>query len=213
MAADVAFRHLPIPSTRPDDCTADSCTLSLSIGWHDCMPFPGSHSVDRRIGAPHTWPLAAAARVSRSRPVSADRIAHDSRLTRTGLGTHYQRSPCFGMSFVAGAGRRGFAPAPPGFIAWCLSRCWARCRKTDEKGGCRSIPPYRSVEATETALGLLPSVGPWGHGQNREGTDSIMKWRGPRYKPSLQWCSIRARFSSVAPGSVIKTVVTPTAAR
>ena len=40
-----------------------------------------------------------------------------------------------------------------------------------------------------------------------------MKWRGPRYKPSLQWCSIRARFSSVAPGSVIKTVVTPTAAR
>ena len=61
MAADVAFRHLRIPSTRPDDCTADSCTLSLSIGWHDCMPFPGSHSVDRRIGAPHTGPLAAAA--------------------------------------------------------------------------------------------------------------------------------------------------------
>ena len=74
-------------------------------------------------------------------------------------------------------------------------------------------PLYRSVEATESALGLLPSVGPWGHGQNGEGTDSIMKWRGPRYKPSLQWCSIRARFSSVAPGSVIKTVVTPTAAR
>ena len=80
------------------------------------------------------------------------------RLLVTGLSTHYQRSPCFGMSFVAGAGRRGFAPAPPGFIAWCLSRCWARCRKTDEKGGCRSIPPYRSVEATETALGLLPSI-------------------------------------------------------
>src|SRR5277367_2309954 len=43
------------------------------------------------------------------------------------------------MRFVAGAGCRGFAPAPPGFIAWCLSRCWARCRKR-MKGGCRSIP-------------------------------------------------------------------------
>jgi hypothetical protein len=28
------------------------------------------------------------------------------------------------------------------------------------KKGCRSIPP-RSVEATESALGLLPSVWPW----------------------------------------------------
>ena len=58
-------------------------------------------------------------------------------------------------------GRRrvqGLCPRTQGFIAWCLSRCWARCRKTDEKGGCRSIPPYRSVEATESALGLLPSI-------------------------------------------------------
>jgi hypothetical protein len=106
----------------------------------------------------------------------------------------------------------GALPPPPGFIACCLSRCWACCGWT-KKGMPHSIPRYRSVEATESALGLLPSVGPWGHGQNGEGTDSIMKWRGPRYKPSLQWCSIRARFSSVAPGSVIKTVVTPTAAR
>jgi len=105
----------------------------------------------------------------------------------------------------------GALPPPPGFIACCLSRCWACCGWT--KKGMPKHPPYRSVEATESALGLLPSVGPWGHGQNGEGTDSIMKWRGPRYKPSLQWCSIRARFSSVAPGSVIKTVVTPTAAR
>ena len=27
-----------------------------------------------------------------------------------------------------------------------------------KKGGYRSIPPYRSVEATESALGLLPSI-------------------------------------------------------
>jgi hypothetical protein len=31
-------------------------------------------------------------------------------------------------------------------------------QETDEKGGCRSIPPYRSVEATESALGLLASI-------------------------------------------------------
>jgi hypothetical protein len=62
------------------------------------------------------------------------------------------------MRFVAGAGCRGFAPAPPGFIAWCLSRCWGSLQETDEKGDAESIPPYRSVEATESALGLLLSI-------------------------------------------------------
>jgi hypothetical protein len=30
--------------------------------------------------------------------------------------------------------------------------------RIDEKEGCQSIPLYRSVEATESALGLLPSI-------------------------------------------------------
>ena len=30
--------------------------------------------------------------------------------------------------------------------------------RIDEKEGCQSIPLYRSVEATESALGLLPSM-------------------------------------------------------
>jgi len=51
----------------------------------------------------------------------------------------------------------GALPPPPGFIACCLSRCWACCGWT-KKGMPHSIPRYRSVEATESALRLLPSI-------------------------------------------------------
>jgi hypothetical protein len=54
------------------------------------------------------------------------------------------------------AGSGGFAPAPPGFSALVPLPMRALCRQTDERG-CRSIPP-ESVEATESALGLLPSI-------------------------------------------------------
>src|SRR5258708_36899174 len=54
------------------------------------------------------------------------------------------------------AGCGGFAPAPPGFSALVPLPMRALCRQTDERG-CRSIPP-ESVEATESALGLLPSI-------------------------------------------------------
>src|SRR6516162_9692012 len=70
----------------------------------------------------------------------------------------YERTPSNGGKVGGGLAYGGFAPSPPGFIALCLSRCWAHCRKRDEKGGCRSIPLYRSVEATESALGLLLSM-------------------------------------------------------
>ena len=53
---------------------------------------------------------------------------------------------------VPGSG--GFAPAPPGFSA--LVPLPMRGLYPRGKKGCRSIPP-RSVEATESALRLLPS--------------------------------------------------------
>jgi hypothetical protein len=53
---------------------------------------------------------------------------------------------------VPGSG--GFAPAPPGFSA--LVPLPMRGLYPRRKNGCRSIPP-RSVEATESALRLLPS--------------------------------------------------------
>ena len=47
------------------------------------------------------------------------------------------------------------------------------------------------------------------HGQNAEGTQRHNGSAGARgCRPSLQWCSFRARSFSVAPGCVIKTVVT-----
>jgi hypothetical protein len=47
-------------------------------------------------------------------------------------------------------------PRPQDFALWCLSRCGLSVGR-QLKGGCRSIPP-ESVEATESALGLLPSI-------------------------------------------------------
>src|SRR5437016_14309068 len=55
---------------------------------------------------------------------------------------------------VPGGG--GFAPAPPGFIA-LVPVPMRGLYKPLVKKGCRSLPP-RSVEAAESALGLLPSI-------------------------------------------------------
>jgi hypothetical protein len=59
-------------------------------------------------------------------------------------------------AWVAGAACRGFAPAPPGFCALVPLPMWALCRQPAERG----MPqhPPASVEATESALGLLPSM-------------------------------------------------------
>jgi hypothetical protein len=53
-------------------------------------------------------------------------------------------------------GSGGFAPAPPGFIALMPVPMRGLCQRLMKKGCC-SIPP-RSVEAAESALGLLPSI-------------------------------------------------------
>jgi hypothetical protein len=55
---------------------------------------------------------------------------------------------------VPGGG--GFAPAPPGFSALVPVPMRGLYPPLIKKG-CRSIPP-RSVEAAESALGLLPSM-------------------------------------------------------
>ena len=62
----------------------------------------------------------------------------------------------------------GFAPAPPGFSASVPVPMRGLDPQVMEKG-CHSIPP-RSVEATESALGLLPSseIPDQGSGQSGE---------------------------------------------
>jgi hypothetical protein len=80
------------------------------------------------------------------------------------------------------------------------------------KGGRRSIPLV-SVEATESALGLLPSVGPWAVGKARKELWGICCAGDQGTGRVCSGAQVRARFSSVAPGYVIKTVVTPAAAR
>ena len=73
--------------------------------------------------------------------------------------------------------------------------------------GCLSIYPHRSVEATESALGLLPSVGPWGHSGEGGRNELYNQVAGTKvqaeFAVALESC---LGFKSVAPGSVIKTV-------
>jgi hypothetical protein len=61
-----------------------------------------------------------------------------------------------GRDYGAVAGGGGFAPAPPGFSALVPVPMRGLYQQLVKKG-CRSIPP-RSVEAAESALGLLPSM-------------------------------------------------------
>jgi hypothetical protein len=60
-----------------------------------------------------------------------------------------------------------------------------------------------------SSTGCSPVWGHMAHGQNVEGTQRHNGGAGVRgCRPSLQWCSSRARSSSVALGCVIETVVT-----
>jgi len=61
-----------------------------------------------------------------------------------------------GREYWAVPGGGGFAPSPPGFSA-LVPVPMRELYQHLVKKGCRSIPP-RSVEATESALGLLPSM-------------------------------------------------------
>src|SRR5260370_30349216 len=69
-------------------------------------------------------------------------------------GTHYERTPAFGAE--AGCGAGALPPHPQDFALCCLSRC-GLCAGRQMKGGMAQHPPG-SVEATESALGLLPSI-------------------------------------------------------
>src|SRR6202051_440520 len=70
---------------------------------------------------------------------------------------HYERAPVLQKEgWVAGVACRGFAPAPPGFCAFVPLPMRAFCRQTAERGMLQHPPG--SVEATESALGLLPSI-------------------------------------------------------
>jgi hypothetical protein len=60
-----------------------------------------------------------------------------------------------GKRVLGGVSGGGFAPAPPGFGALVPVPMRGLYPQVIKKG-CSSIPP-RSVEATESALGLLPS--------------------------------------------------------
>ena len=70
---------------------------------------------------------------------------------------HYERAPVPQKEgWVAGAACGGFAPAPPGFNALVPLPIGSFCEQM-AKGGMPQHPPG-SVEATESALGLLPSM-------------------------------------------------------
>ena len=70
--------------------------------------------------------------------------------------THYERAPRSSQSSSATHACGGFAPAPPGFSALVPLPIESFAGQI-AKGGRRSIPLV-SVEATEAALGLLPSI-------------------------------------------------------
>jgi hypothetical protein len=78
-------------------------------------------------------------------------------MTKNPVRMHYERAPVLQKEGWWPAKPAGALPPHPQDLAlWCLSRCWAFASR-QLKGGCRSIPPG-SVEATESALGLLPSM-------------------------------------------------------
>jgi len=58
--------------------------------------------------------------------------------------------------WIAGAACGGFAPAPPGFSALVPLPMWGLLPADMDKGMLQH--PLASVEATESALGLLPSM-------------------------------------------------------
>ena len=80
-----------------------------------------------------------------------------TQLMTTGQCTHYERAPCLRrQSASATHACGGFAPTPQDLALWCLSRLGVS-RGPDSGRGTQEHPPV-SVEATESALGLLPSI-------------------------------------------------------
>jgi hypothetical protein len=78
---------------------------------------------------------------------------------------------------------------------------------------CRENPAF-SAYFGNNAAEFLCSVRPWAHEQNAEGTQGIMRRRGLWVTGRVNsGAHCRARSCSVAPGDVIRTVVTPGAAR
>src|SRR3984885_7443450 len=71
--------------------------------------------------------------------------------------THYERSPILEERLRHAQGCRGFAPAPPGFFAWCLSRCWTCCERMDEKG-MRKHPPIDRSRPLSRRSGCFPAL-------------------------------------------------------
>ena len=69
---------------------------------------------------------------------------------------HYERAPVVRHEAMGVETDGGFAPVPPGFSA-LLPLPIRSFFEQIAKRGCRSIP-LESVEATESALGLLPSM-------------------------------------------------------
>jgi hypothetical protein len=70
---------------------------------------------------------------------------------------HYERAPVLQKEgWIAGAACGGFAPAPPGFSALVPLPMWGLLPADMDKGMLQH--PLASVEATESALGLLPSM-------------------------------------------------------
>ena len=124
---------------------------------------------------------------------------------------HYERAPVLQQEGMGGEACGGFAPAPPGFNALVPLPIGGFCKHT-AKGGCRSIPLHRSRPLSRSS-GCFPV---WGHGTWAKRGRNLGHNAGQRTKGTGRVCSgaqIRARFSSVAPGYVIKTVVTPATAR
>jgi hypothetical protein len=69
---------------------------------------------------------------------------------------HYESAPLVRQKAMGGEADGGFAPVPPGFSAFLPLPIGKFLRADGEKG----MPwhPLESVEATESALGLLPSL-------------------------------------------------------
>src|SRR5712672_360033 len=91
--------------------------------------------------------------------------------------THYQRAPCFGGKLGAGQAAGALPPHPQDLALWCLSRC-GLCAGRQMKGDAAASP--ESVEATESALGLLPSIA-------LSSAQSGFILRGGKRGASLRW--------------------------
>jgi hypothetical protein len=77
-------------------------------------------------------------------------------LRKADISMHYESAPLLEQKAMGNAACGGFAPAPPGFSALMPLPIRGVCASRQRKGDAVASPG--SVEATETALGLLPSM-------------------------------------------------------